>query len=199
MKLLDKNKKTQHVKNLDITGTVMSPNALANGFRDLPYIKEADVIKDAVHIRFSGLFDGSHAVADPRNGYVSWKLYRRGVPQATGKHPLTTDDSQTVARSVGCACMKALANLSPTCRLLWPVLREESPELFDGSQNMPLCVVSYEYSPFVEAVCDTCGDDSEMLTVEYLTHGGEVQSKTYWDFGLPRLLETAEKWSGYAE
>lgn len=183
------------MNDIETTGTVMAPNALANGFKNLPYIKETDVIEDAVHIRFSGLFDGSHAVVDPRNGYVSWKLYRRGVPQATGKHPLTTDDSQTVARAVGCACMKALANLSPTCRLLWPVLREESPELFDGSQDMPLCAVGYEYSPFVEAVCDTCGSDSEYLTVEYLTHGGEVRSETYWDFGLPCLLETAEKWN----
>ena len=97
MKLLDKNKKTQHVKNLDTTDRVMAPNALANEFRYLPYVKEADVIKDAVHIRFSGLFDGSHAVVDPRNGYVGWMLYRQGVPQATGNHPLTTDDSQTVA------------------------------------------------------------------------------------------------------
>lgn len=39
------------------------------------------------------------------------------------------------------------------------------------------------------------GDDPETLTVEYLTHGGEVQSETYWDFGLPRLLETIEKWN----
>ena len=64
-------------------------------------------------------------------------------------------------------------------------------ELFDGSQDMPLCAIGYEYSPFVEAACDTCGPD----TVEYLTHGGEVQSEIYWDFGLPRLLETAEKWN----
>ena len=83
--------------------------------------------------------------------------------------------------------MKALANLSPTCRLLWPVLREESPELFDGSQDMPLCAIGYEYSPFVEAACDTCGPDPETLTIEYLTHGGEVKSETYWDFGLPSI------------
>lgn len=31
--------------------------------------------------------------------------------------------------------------------------------------------------------------------VEYLTHGGEVLSEIYWDFGQPRLLETAEKWN----
>lgn len=183
------------MNDINTTGTVMAPNALANGFRNLPYVKEADVIEDTVHVHFSGLFDGSHAVADPRNGYVGWKLYRQGVPQATGKHPLTTDDSQTVARAVGCACMKALANLSLTCRLLWSVLREENPELFDGSEDMPLCAVGYEYSPFVEAACDTCGDDPEMLTIEYLTHGGEVLSEIYWDFGLPRLLETAEKWN----
>lgn len=69
------------------------------------------------------------------------------------------------------------------------------PELFDGSQDMPLCAVGYEYSPFVKAACDTCGDDPETLTIEYLTHGGEVRSKIYWDFGLPCLLETAEKWN----
>ena len=49
-----------------------------------------------------------------------------------------------------------------TNELLMRVLQVESPELFDGSDDQPVRVVGYDYSPFCEAVCETCGDDPEM-------------------------------------
>ena len=44
-----------------------------------------------------------------------------------------------------------------TNELLMRVLQVESPELFDGSDDQPVRVVGYDYSPF--CVCETCGDD----------------------------------------
>ena len=53
-----------------------------------------------------------------------------------------------------------------TNELFMRVLQVESPELFDGSEDEPVRVVGYDYLPFCEAVCETCGDDPEMLTID---------------------------------
>ena len=39
-----------------------------------------------------------------------------------------------------------------TNELFMRVLQVESPELFDGSDDQPVRVVGYDYSPFCEAV-----------------------------------------------
>lgn len=49
------------------------------------------------------------------------------------------------------------------------VLQTKSPELFDGSEDEPVKVTDYDYMPFCQAVCETCGDDPEMLTIIYET------------------------------
>lgn len=38
------------------------------------------------------------------------------------------------------------------------VLQTKSPELFDGSEDEPAKVTDYNYMPFCQAVCETCGD-----------------------------------------
>lgn len=48
--------------------------------------------------------------------------------------------------------------------------------------------------PFCQAVCETCGDDPEMLTIIYETKGGKQYGESYDYFGLPNLLETLDKW-----
>lgn len=48
------------------------------------------------------------------------------------------------------------------------VLQTKSPELFDGSENEPVKVTDYDYMPFCQAVCETCGDDPEMMTIIYM-------------------------------
>lgn len=64
-----------------------------------------------------------------------------------------------------------------TNELFMRVLQVESPELFDGSDDQPVRVVGYDYSPFCEAVCETCGDDPEMLTIAFETKSGERYSQ----------------------
>lgn len=81
-----------------------------------------------------------------------------------------------------------------TNELLMRVLQVESPELFDGSDYQPVRVVGYDYSPFCEAVCETCGDDPEMLTIAFETKSGERYSEYYDYFGLPNILEALGKW-----
>lgn len=81
-----------------------------------------------------------------------------------------------------------------TNELLMRVLQVESPELFDGSDYQPVRIVSYDYSPFCEAVCETCGDDPEMLTIAFETKSGECYSQYYDYFGLPNILEALDKW-----
>lgn len=78
--------------------------------------------------------------------------------------------------------------------MLMRVLQVESPELFDGSDDQPVRVVGYDYSPFCEAVCETCGDDPEMLTIGFETKNGERYSQYYDYFGLPNILEALGKW-----
>ena len=48
--------------------------------------------------------------------------------------------------------------------------------------------------PFCEAVCETCGDDPEMLTIAFETKSGERYSEYYDYFGLPNILEALGKW-----
>lgn len=48
--------------------------------------------------------------------------------------------------------------------------------------------------PFCQAVCGTCGDDPEMMTIIYETKGGKQYGQSYDYFGLPNLLETLDKW-----
>jgi hypothetical protein len=79
-----------------------------------------------------------------------------------------------------------------TNELLMRVLQVESPELFDGSDDQPVRVVGYDYSPF--CVCETCGDDPEMLTIAFETKNGECYSQCYDYFGLPNILEALGKW-----
>lgn len=79
-----------------------------------------------------------------------------------------------------------------TNELLMRVLQVESPELFDGSDDQPVRVVGYDYSPF--CVCETCGDDPEMLTIGFETKNGERYSQYYDYFGLPNILEALGKW-----
>lgn len=74
------------------------------------------------------------------------------------------------------------------------VLQTKSPELFDGSEDEPVKVTDYDYMPFCQAVCETCGDDPEMLTIIYETKEGKQYGQTYDYFGLPNLLETLDKW-----
>ena len=81
-----------------------------------------------------------------------------------------------------------------TNELLMRVLQVESPELFDGGDYQPVRVVGYDYSPFCEAVCETCGDDPEMLTIVFETKSGERYSEYYDYFGLPNILEALDKW-----
>lgn len=81
-----------------------------------------------------------------------------------------------------------------TNELLMRVLQVESPELFDGSDDQPVRVVGYDYLPFCEAVCETCGDDPEMLTIAFETKSGERYSEYYDYFGLPNILEALDKW-----
>lgn len=81
-----------------------------------------------------------------------------------------------------------------TNELLMRVLQVESPELFDGSDDQPVRVVGYDYSPFCEAVCEICGDDPEMLTIAFETKSGERYSQYYDYFGLPNILEALDKW-----
>lgn len=81
-----------------------------------------------------------------------------------------------------------------TNELFMRVLQVESPELFDGSDDQPVRVVGYDYSPFCEAVCETCGDDPEMLTIAFETKNGEHYSQYYDYFGLPNILEALDKW-----
>lgn len=52
------------------------------------------------------------------------------------------------------------------------VLQTKSPELFDGSEDEPVKVTDYDYMPFSQPVCETCGDDPEMMTIIYETKGG---------------------------
>ena len=51
------------------------------------------------------------------------------------------------------------------------------------------------YTPKIsQAVCETCGDDPEMMTIIYETKGGKQYGQSYDYFGLPNLLETLDKW-----
>lgn len=52
-----------------------------------------------------------------------------------------------------------------------------------------------DYLPFCEAVCETCGDDPEMLTIAFETKNGERHSQYYDYFGLPNILEALDKWN----
>lgn len=81
-----------------------------------------------------------------------------------------------------------------TNELLMRVLQVKSPELFDGGDYQPVRVVGYDYLPFCKAVCETCGDDSEMLTIAFETKNGECYSQYYDYFGLPNILEALDKW-----
>lgn len=73
-----------------------------------------------------------------------------------------------------------------TNELLMRVLQVESPELFDGSDDQPVRVVGYYYLPFCEAVCETCGDDPEMLTIAFETKKRRTSQP------ILRLFRTAE-------
>lgn len=73
-----------------------------------------------------------------------------------------------------------------TNELLMRVLQVESPELFDGSDDQPVRVVGYDYSPF--CVCETCGDDPEMLTIAFETKSGERYSQKV-TFQVGRVVE----------
>jgi hypothetical protein len=84
--------------------------------------------------------------------------------------------------------------MATTKQLLMRVLQTKSPELFDGSEDEPVKVTNYDYMPFSQAVCETCGDDPEMMTIIYETKGGKQYGQTYDYFGLPNLLETLDKW-----
>lgn len=81
-----------------------------------------------------------------------------------------------------------------TNELFMRVLQVESPELFDGSEDEPVRVTSYDYLPFCEAVCETCGDDPEMLTITFENKSGERYYQVYDYFGLTNILEALDKW-----
>lgn len=66
-----------------------------------------------------------------------------------------------------------------TKELMLRVLVMESPELFDGSDNQPVRVTSYNYSEYCPAACETCGDEPEMLAIGYVTRNGREGSETY--------------------
>lgn len=81
-----------------------------------------------------------------------------------------------------------------TNELFMRVLQVESPELFDGSEDEPVRVTSYNYSEYCPAACETCGDEPEMLAIGYVTRNGREGSETYDYFGLPRVLEALDEW-----
>lgn len=81
-----------------------------------------------------------------------------------------------------------------TKELMLRVLVMESPELFDGTDDAPVEVTDWYYHEWVPEVCETCGDDPETLIISYRTRKGEEYGETYWDFGLPQVLEALDKW-----
>lgn len=81
-----------------------------------------------------------------------------------------------------------------TKELMLRVLVMESPELFDGTDDAPVEVTDWYYHEWVPEVCETCGDDPEMLTIAFETKSGERYSQYYDYFGLPNILEALDKW-----
>lgn len=63
--------------------------------------------------------------------------------------------------------------MTPTTNdLLMRVLRVESPGLFDGSEYEPMEVVEWDHCDYCPAICETCGDEPENLTIKYRTRNG---------------------------
>lgn len=82
---------------------------------------------------------------------------------------------------------------APTTReLLMRVLRAESSGLFDGSGGEPVEVIGWDYREYCPAVCDTCGDWPETLTVEYRARDGSTGHEIYEDFGLAEMLDVLD-------
>lgn len=84
--------------------------------------------------------------------------------------------------------------MTPTTNeLLMRVLHVESPELFNGSEYEPVEVVDWDHHDYCPAVCETCGDESENLAVEYRTRNGLINYVSYDGFGLAEVLEALDQ------
>lgn len=82
-----------------------------------------------------------------------------------------------------------------TKELMLRVLVMESPGNCSTALMMRLWKSpDWYYHEWVPEVCETCGDDPETLTISYRTRKGEEYGETYWDFGLPQVLEALDKW-----
>ena len=85
--------------------------------------------------------------------------------------------------------------MTPTTNeLLMRVLRVETPELFDGTGDEPAEVVGWDHHDYCPAICDTCGDEPENLTIEYRARDGLTNYVSYDGFGLAEVLEALERW-----
>ena len=90
--------------------------------------------------------------------------------------------------------------MTPTTNeLLMRVLHIESPELFDGSEYEPMEVVEWDHHDYCPAICETCGDKPETLTIEYRARNGLTNYESYDDFGLAEMMEALDKWDAKEE
>ena len=90
--------------------------------------------------------------------------------------------------------------MTPTTNdLLMRVLRVESPGLFDGSEYEPMEGVEWGHCDYCPAICETCGDEPEKLTIKYRTRNGLTDYESYDDFGLAEMMEALDKWDANRE
>lgn len=85
--------------------------------------------------------------------------------------------------------------MEPTTKeLLMRVIQVETPELFDGTDAEPAEIVDYEHHDYCPAICDTCGDEPENLSIEYRARDGLTNYVSYDGFGLSEVLEALDRW-----
>ncbi|WP_144245699.1 hypothetical protein [Bifidobacterium catenulatum] len=84
---------------------------------------------------------------------------------------------------------------TPTTKeLLMRVIAMKSPELFDGSDNEPIEVTSYNYYEEGPHLCETCDYSYFLLRIGYRTRGRKTKCLNYEYFDLSDLLRTLDKW-----